>query len=76
MSAAKDEYVRRVTEWMMPKDPESVALIGELRTLDELYTGNSRRIHKLIQAAYCRGIKRGAGMAWEARQPITFRKGS
>jgi len=43
-------------------------------TLDGLYSGKSSRIVRLIRKAYHRGIRRGIGLAWEARQKVTLRR--
>lgn len=71
----KAEYIERVTRWLMPDrdDPELAAAARERTTLDGVYGGTSQRIHGLVRLAYLRGVRRGAGCAWEAQRPVRLR---
>lgn len=72
---SRDAYVDKVTRWLMPdrKDPELAAAARERSTLDGVYNGKSARIRRLVRLAYLRGVRRGAGCAWEAQQPVHLR---
>jgi hypothetical protein len=72
---SRNEYVERLTRWLMPDrdDPELAAQARERASLDGVYTGKSARIQRLIRLAYLRGVRRGAGCAWEAKQPFSLR---
>ena len=59
MKTDKKSYVDRLTSWLVPKSVSSSNLHG-------LYDGKSGRIHELVREAYLRGVRRGAGIAWEA----------
>lgn len=69
------EYIERITRWLMPdrNDPALAADARASTTLDGVYGGKSPRIYRLISLAYLRGVRRGASVAWEARQPISLR---
>lgn len=71
--AEKATYIDRVTRWLMPTEPELLADVMRNISLSGLYTGRSRNIHRLILVAYCRGVRKGASSAWDARQPIVLR---
>lgn len=77
MHPDKAHYIERLTSWLMPKeaDPDREAVL-EHTTLDGLYRGKSTKIRRLIRIAYLRGVRRGASIAWDARQPICLRNGS
>ena len=68
----KDRFVRRVTDYAMPRDDDRLAEVHNLRR--PIYSGKSARIRRMIDIAYARGVRRGAGMAWEAQQPISLRR--
>lgn len=72
----RSEYVERVTRWLMPddKDPDLAADARERAGLSGVYTGTSKRIRRMVHLAYLRGVRHGAGCAWEAAQPVTLRE--
>lgn len=70
----RDEYVERITSWMTDADgPEFSEMVRRSFGIDGIYKGKSRKIYQMIRLAYARGVRRGAGCAWEARQPVTLR---
>jgi len=71
----RDAYVEKLTAWIVDadKDPELSRDARLTPSLDHLYHGKSQKIRRLIRVAYLRGVRRGAGMAWDARQPIVPR---
>lgn len=73
-NADKAAYVERLTRWLMPDDdPELAAEARASMSLDGVYKGGSRRIMRMIRLAYLRGVRRGAAIAWNARQPVGLR---
>jgi hypothetical protein len=64
----KDAYVERISRWLIPADFSEQARASS--NLDGVYTGTSRRIMSLVRLAYFRGVRRGVGLAWEAKQPV------
>ncbi len=75
MNPDKATYIERVTAWLMPdqRDPDLATEAREGMSLDGVYSGSSARIHRLVRLAYLRGVRRGAGAAWEGMQPIGLR---
>ncbi len=73
--ADKAVYVEKITGWIVDfdKDAELAADVRANPTLDGIYSGKSQKIHRMIRLAYLRGVRRGAGCAWDAKQPITLR---
>ena len=71
MNPDKKAYIDRLSRLYhvayLHDDPDAT-------TLDGLYSGKSSRIVRLIRKAYHRGIRRGIGLAWEARQKVTLRR--
>ena len=73
MNPNRRAFVERLSGWLRSRLSDEMAEACEPPTLDGLYTGKSKRIHRLIRIAYHRGVRRGVGIVWEAQQPITFR---
>lgn len=69
----RDEFVERVTGWLMPKDEKLAAEARASVSMDGVYTGRSSRILRIARLAYARGVRRGASCAWSAQQPVTTR---
>ena len=69
----RNEYIERVTGWLMPDDTDPELANDARATGEPLYTGSSERIARLVRRAYLRGIRRGASCAYEAMQPVTIR---
>lgn len=77
MRPEKAEYIKRVTDWLMPKnDPELKAQAEESLYVNGIYTGKSMRIHRMIRLAWARGCRKGASAAWDGQQPVALRVGS
>lgn len=74
----KETFVEKLTAWLMPdaQDPELADEARRCMTLDGVYSGRSARTHRLVRLAYLRGVRRGAGCAWEAQQPVRLREGA
>ena len=73
MNQKKKEFINRVSKWIRGSLSEDLLKETDSATLDGLYRGRSTKIHRLILIAYHRGIRRGVGMVWDAKQPITTR---
>jgi len=71
--ADRDEFVERLTRWLMPRDPGLAEQARACMGLDGVYNGTSARVHRMIRLAYARGCRRGAAAAWSAHQPVTLR---
>ena len=70
----RDEYINKVTDWAYSRESDEMkARILEAKRLDGVYTGKSKRIRDLVRLAYMRGVRAGAGMAWEAQQKMELR---
>lgn len=77
MRPEKAEFVKRTTDWLMPKhDPELKERAEESTSLTGIYTGKSVRIHRMIRLAYARGCRKGAGAVWDGQQPLVLRGSS
>lgn len=71
MDPDREEYIRKVTGFLVPaSDVEALVSL----TLDGIYDGDSRRVRRLLEIAYRRGVRRGAAAAWSARQPVRLRR--
>lgn len=70
----RKEYVDRLCGWLTRDDKELAEAVGDKSGLDGVYRGTSKRIVWLLRVAYHRGVRRGCGLAWEAKQPIGFRE--
>lgn len=71
----KAEFVEKHTAWLVDfhKDTELAADVRVNPTLDGIYDGKSQKIHRMIRLAYLRGVQRGAGIVWNAKQGISLR---
>ena len=77
MRADRAEYVEKITRWLVDwrGTPKEISEAARRSTgLDGVYRGKSPRIHRLVWLAYLRGVRRGASMAWEARQSVGPRR--
>lgn len=78
MNKDKDEYIDKLTDWLVcAKHLHTDDLIADAKagtSLSGVYAGGSARIWRLVRLAYLRGVRRGASITWDAKQPITLRK--
>jgi hypothetical protein len=72
---SREEYIEAITRWLMPDqgDPEFAAEVRAKTGLDGVYKGKSWKTTRMVKLAFLRGVRRGAGLAWEARQPVVLR---
>ena len=72
----RDEYVEKLTEWVVNNREYTDELIADVKggkCLDGVYSGSSRATHRLVLLAYLRGVRRGASLAWDAQQKVVLR---
>ncbi len=74
----REAFIEKITGWLVSfgKDEEFAREARRGTTLDGVYKGKSAKIHRLVRLAYMRGVRRGAGLAWDAKQKITTREES
>ena len=74
MNTEKLAFVKRATDWLMPKDdPELKAQAEESYYINGIYTGKSMRIHRMIRLAWARGCRKGASAVWDGQQQVSLR---
>jgi hypothetical protein len=76
---SKEEFVERATGWMIDsvsntyRDPKLAEEARERMSMEDVYRGKSKRLHRMVRLAYLRGMRRGAYSVWEGQQPIVLR---